>query len=632
MIVFMLANDLHAQESQEPDIYLYDLHLKDWGLKTVEEIHQGQFALVHDATEEYLELHALYPVLLPEPEEKAAVVSHVPAYVGNRFQVTLDAKTNLNNLGGRCAAFQRSPSSSQAQLDGDALTLSYKKEPDGFCGLWIHLFNSSAPPEKRVYLDARPFPILSFQIRGRQGGETCSLRMADARWIEKEDSVLLGDVASFLPSGGVGREWNRAIVPLDQIPSSLKRNALGSLVFSIEKPGAGSIDIKDIQLQTESPAPKEPKPLPVASKEKRTLQRAVWIWNTSEIVKSATERENLIRFLTERKIGRLFLQNPTQFYQKWTKKTFASLGSYRYLISTLKKNVMEVYALDGGPDYALPENHDKALAVLSNVIQYNQKVPPEERVSGVHYDIEAHVLAGFGGVRRLDYLASLLALYEKMTARLKGTGIALGVDIPFWLDSPDELTGRPTAIVFKGENKNVAAHVLDRVDYAVIMDYRTKVEEADGIVANAESELQYASNLGKPVFIGVETRPVPDQTLYRFSGSPSPGAPATFPPNGVWIVDSQPKATRTALFTSPQSFQKIGQIFTGASTNLFFLPIEARIQTPGAKISFASKGLRYMEEVIGKVESQLRSYPSFAGFAIHDYSNYKRLCENPEGK
>ncbi|GFZ82806.1 hypothetical protein GCM10008018_30850 [Paenibacillus marchantiophytorum] len=42
-----------------------------------------------------------------------------------------------------------------------------------------------------------------------------------------------------------------------------------------------------------------------------------------------------------------------------------------------------------------------------------------------------------------------------------------------------------------------------------IMDYRDYAEGADGIIANAQYEINYATSVGKKVIIGVETYDVP---------------------------------------------------------------------------------------------------------------------------
>src|SRR5262249_12510570 len=193
----------------------------------------------------------------------------------------------------------------------------------------------------------------------------------------------------------------------------------------------------------------------------------------------------------------------------------------RPLLSRLNGAGVSVAALDGFKNYALPDWHDGVLRTVENVIRYNQESAPQERFSGIHYDIEPYLLKGFTGPRRQSFLQGYLDLLEKISSKTKAAGTVFGVDIPFWYDEVDEFTRKPIPIPFRGVTKPVSEHVINLVDEVTIMDYRTAAYGADGVIAMAQDELAYASKQGKSVFIGLETTELPDEELVTFGGAPS---------------------------------------------------------------------------------------------------------------
>jgi hypothetical protein len=80
------------------------------------------------------------------------------------------------------------------------LRISVDKKAQGFCGVWIHLFNSFEPPDSWIYLNAKPFTALSFWVRGQTGTEKMNLKLADASGcIQSDCSLQSGQkVVSFL--------------------------------------------------------------------------------------------------------------------------------------------------------------------------------------------------------------------------------------------------------------------------------------------------------------------------------------------------------------------------------------------------------------------------------------------------
>jgi len=83
---------------------------------------------------------------------------------------------------------------------GRVLRISVDKKVQGFCGVWIHRFNSFEPLDSWTYLNAKPFTALSFRVRGQIGPEKMNLKLADASGcIQSDCSLQSGQkVVSFL--------------------------------------------------------------------------------------------------------------------------------------------------------------------------------------------------------------------------------------------------------------------------------------------------------------------------------------------------------------------------------------------------------------------------------------------------
>ena len=155
-----------------------------------------------------------------------------PPFDGTVFLLGHFDRGNTNRLGGYFNGFARAPSTSAVSIarapdDGPALAFSYDRAAGSFAGFWIHLFDFKLHPTQRVFFDASPFNYVTFAIRGELGGEDLELRIADRSEEQREASLPIGDVASFLAGGRVEATWQRAWVPLGELPPALNRRETG---------------------------------------------------------------------------------------------------------------------------------------------------------------------------------------------------------------------------------------------------------------------------------------------------------------------------------------------------------------------------------------------------------------------
>jgi hypothetical protein len=195
------------------------------------------------------------------------------------------------------------------------------------------------------------------------------------------------------------------------------------------------------------------------------------------------------------------------------------------LASRLRSSLAEAHragiaieVLDGFPEYALRENHAIPLATVDAVTTFNRGAPAAERIDGVHFDNEIHLLLGWHSPRlRPGLMAEFLEMHVEAQRRVREAGgMSFGVDIPFWW-----ATGSNVSVEWGGARKPIAFHLVERLDTVGIMDYRDRAEGADGIIAHGILTLMHADAVkGARVFIGVETFLPPPAPVWFAVGFP----------------------------------------------------------------------------------------------------------------
>lgn len=243
----------------------------------------------------------------------------------------------------------------------------------------------------------------------------------------------------------------------------------------------------------------------------RHSDRAVWVWEpaTINLLENQGNRLILNSFLRDNSVS-LQGGNTLYLYADQYDGGFPLLDNpqqYRSLISWAHTNGYYVHALIGSSFYNAPwwaytAYHQKSVALVENIINYNLGSTSAERFDGINIDIEPHGLpdwvTGSPSVQ-LQYLNMLQKMKNRIN--LSGQDIMFGPAIPRWLDKNSECS----RINFNGAIKNCMQHVVDISDYISIMDYRDEAGGPSGIIVHAADEISYANSTGKSVVIGVET-------------------------------------------------------------------------------------------------------------------------------
>jgi hypothetical protein len=542
------------------------------------------------------------------------------------FDLAVETDAVSNALGGRYGAFALGSSIASVDQDPDqegrrVLRVRCSRV-DGGCGIWIQLFNAFAL--RRTFLDASRIARLVFWARARGDYQ---LKVADAAWARREDALPVAAVSGLMAGAASPSGWRRVEVPLASLPRGVAHDSLAMLVLEAEAPGESQLEVVGVQLcapgggAAESlPPPADEKPAP------REAHRALWVWNTAELLADSAAERRFLDFVQGGAFDRVFMQlvpaEGAEAVAGWVPFDGERLGR---LVAELERRGAEVYALDGDPSYALPENHEGVLRTLRALLEHNRTAPEERRLHGVRYDIEPYALPAFRSAGRDALLTGYLDLLSSISVEARGQ-LRLGLDIPFWFDAPEAPTGRPISLSWRGQERTLLDHLLGQVDDVAVMAYRTSAYGADGSLALADGELRAAAEAGVDVYVGMETERLPDEESYAF-GEPRRGLPPAT--GGTWVVGaSLPDGVARFWLVAAGQAAALEPAIIGAGVSaeaVFYWRAEPPTRIPGARLSFDSLGARRLEVEAGRILRELGSKPAFAGLAYHHYGSLSRL-------
>ena len=124
--------------------------------------------------------------------------------------------------------------------------------------------------------------------------------------------------------------------------------------------------------------------------------------------------------------------------------------------------------------------------------EYQASAAPNERFTGIHVDIEPHVLAEWK-TNQASVVKQWQASVRYLVHEAHTLNLPIGSDMTFWLHGyklPDQ-------------SMSISRWMIQQFDQVVIMAYR---DQADTIYKVAAAELKEADELGKEALIAVETK------------------------------------------------------------------------------------------------------------------------------
>ena len=301
-----------------------------------------------------------------------------------------------------------------------------------------------------------------------------------------------------------------------------------------------------------------------------------WVWDYRAAI---TDPHAIIKACQNAGCSRLLIQIPALSEDEtlW--------ASYATLFSFAKARHIDAFALDGYPE-AIQEPW-----VLAAKVKRLLALVDWDAIAGVQVDIEPYLVPGFfadaSGPRR--YLETIDHLKETIAGRTR-----LSVVMPFWFTSPT-VQGRP-----------IAYSVIDRVDEVAIMSYRTEI---DDIQAIADDTLRYGTLAQVPVWLAVETTPLPVErhVVLRRAGR------REF--SDAYVDDDR---HRLVMEPPPRSVD--------TPRRLVWFRVHHRVTVRPERVTFAGRSRTEVRAMVKTIAQETRNR-SLAGVLIHDLKGFLALQE-----
>ena len=174
-------------------------------------------------------------------------------------------------------------------------------------------------------------------------------------------------------------------------------------------------------------------------------------------------------------------------------------------IQTARARCIEVELLFGNARWMTPEMRDESVRRTQWTVDFAAR-HPEARPSGIHWDLEPQQRETWPDeAARPAILGELLDTLDAMRPIAAAGALPLTLDIGFFLDE--------LSLTRAGRTRPMHAWVIDAVSRVVVMDYR---DDAPGMLEMAAGELRYASEVGVPILLAVETREVTEGEYVSF--------------------------------------------------------------------------------------------------------------------
>lgn len=297
---------------------------------------------------------------------------------------------------------------------------------------------------------------------------------------------------------------------------------------------------------------------------------ALWLWDYQQAL---DHPQRVLAACEEARVTRLAVQMPplTDLETVWPR--------YFAFLQQLQRHHIEPVLLDGDADLI----HDPTW--LLDKIRYVQHHVPADLPVTFQVDIEPYTLPGFfendDGFRL--YLDTLLQIRQAMRPPAR-----LSVVVPFWL-------GQHTV-----DRRSVLEQVLRMSQDVVVMSYR---RDPESLLSISDDILRYGQLFRVPVWLAIETRPLPAEDHLLFYREPR-------------------RDLADAYIDFPSQQFHVG--LPGAISTHDPLRLHHRVTVRPETLTFHGETRARTLEV---VHSLLRRphYPSFQGIFIHDYQGFLDL-------
>lgn len=214
---------------------------------------------------------------------------------------------------------------------------------------------------------------------------------------------------------------------------------------------------------------------------------STWLWDAHIL---ETDMDRTLSSINEMNIQSVYLQYSSK----------VSHEAYKQFISSLQKTGVNVYALDGAPNWGIT-NHESKQQFLDWLQDYQAHALDHEQFKGIHLDVEPYLLDNWEKDQE-----EIVSLYQTLLLQLKdfasNINISLGVDIPFWFDQVtyDNQYGQGY----------LSQWIIQNTDETTLMAYRDFAKGKNGIIDISSTEVDWAEQANKKIVIAVEAEELPE--------------------------------------------------------------------------------------------------------------------------
>ncbi len=241
----------------------------------------------------------------------------------------------------------------------------------------------------------------------------------------------------------------------------------------------------------------------------------MWVWHREEVFVPEA-RARLLSFCQKYGITRLLVQ--VRFERDDDRPTLLQPEAWDALLRAASHAGIAVEALDGADTMGFAENRATTLARLGAVLDFHRRQPASARFAGIHYDIEPYTSARWKSGDITSAAQEVLETFKLIREACRAADPALLVshDIPAFYDGQEKFV-----VEFEGVRKNLHAHIQDLSDYVGIMSYRTRATGPNSAAHISAAELAYGTEIGRPVYLSLETVPLKETPQITFHGRTS---------------------------------------------------------------------------------------------------------------
>ena len=309
-----------------------------------------------------------------------------------------------------------------------------------------------------------------------------------------------------------------------------------------------------------------------SSRKPHRSSRGIWVWEYRDVLANP---ERILLDCRRFAVSRVLLQLPDL---RDGEDVWEAYG--RFVVHAAAAG-LEAIALDGDP---------RAIYDPGPLIEKVQRLVsllPLDRPVSIQLDIEPYLLPEFSPPT--DYRRYIEAL-DRVKQALNDRG-RLSVVMPFWL-TEKFLDGRPVAFT-----------VMDRVDEVAVMSYRTDMDEVRAI---ADDWLRYGDLAAKPVWLALETRPLPVERRLTLIREPREK-----------FVEAYLDRPGHRLILNPADAR-------GPRPGWEGFRVAHRITVRPERLTFAGRQRREVEAALAVLDRL--PFASSAGILIHDYTGWLSLA------